>query len=88
MAMINVILGGKTAYNEGGPYVIGGQQSEIDENTPGLEKREIVIDDDREYTVMTEYWLDGELVKRGGHIHLKTGIFAEPFLASFGDQHG
>lgn len=84
MAEIMVILGGETHYNEGGPFVVGGSHAWIDENTPGLEKREVIIDDDREYTVMTEYWLDGELVKRGGHVHLKTGIFADAIQADFG----
>lgn len=85
---LNVILGGSTQYNEGGPYVIGGWPATIDENAPGLEKREVVIDDEREYTVMTEYWLDGELVKRGGHVHLKTGIFADAIQADFGEPDG
>lgn len=84
MPMIAVILGGKTHYNEGGPFVIGGEPSQIDENTSGLEVREIVIDDDREYTVMKEYWLDGELVKRGGHVHLKQGLFGAGITADFG----
>ena len=83
MAEINVILGGKTHYNEGGPYVVGGYETTMEDDDPRLEKREVIIDNDNEYTVMTEYWLDGELVKRGGHIHLKTGIFAETILASF-----
>lgn len=82
MGLINVILGGETHHNEGGPFVIGGHEAMVEEAT--LEKREVVIDDEREYTVMTEYWLDGQLVKRGGHVHLKTGIFAEPILADFG----
>lgn len=84
MAKLNVILGGETRYNEGGPYVVGGYPAEIDDDAPSLERREIIIDDDREYTVMVEYWLDGQLVKRGGHIHLKTGIFADGVLADFG----
>lgn len=86
MAKITVMLGGATAYNEAGPYVIGGELSEIEDDTPGLERREIIIDDEREHTVMHEYWLNGELVKRGGHVHLKTGIFADGILADFGDN--
>lgn len=83
--LIDVILGGKTHFNEGGPYVVGGAPARIDDAAPGLERREVIIDDAREYTVMTEYWLDGELVKRGGHVHLKTGIFADAIQADFGE---
>lgn len=84
MAKITVILGGKTHYNEGGPYVVGGYMAEIDEDTTGLEKKESILDNENEYTVMHEYWLDGELVKRGGTVNLKKGLGAEGVQAYLG----
>lgn len=36
-----------------------------------LEKKEGVVDDENEYTTWVEYWLDGELVHRSAHVHLK-----------------
>lgn len=36
-----------------------------------LEKREGLVDDDNERTSWVEYWLDGELVHRSVHVHLK-----------------
>lgn len=36
-----------------------------------LEKREGLIDNDNERTSWVEYWLDGELVHRSAHVHLK-----------------
>lgn len=86
MALITIILGGETHYNEAGPYVVGGALTEIDECHPDLKKLETIIDDNREHTVITEYWLAGELVKRGAQVNLKTGIFADAFQADFGDS--
>ena len=36
-----------------------------------LEKKEGAVDNDNEYTTWVEYWLDGELVHRSVHVHLK-----------------
>lgn len=52
--------------------------------TEALEKREGEVDDDNEHTTWVEYWLDGELVHRSAHVHLKKAMFADPQLASFG----
>ena len=39
-----------------------------------LEKREGLIDDENERTSWVEYWLDGELVHRSVHVHLKKAL--------------
>ena len=39
-----------------------------------LEKKEGVVDNDNEYTTWVEYWLDGELVHRSVHVHLKKAL--------------
>ena len=39
-----------------------------------LEKKEGMIDDDNERTTWVEYWLDGELVHRSVHVHLKKAL--------------
>ena len=36
-----------------------------------LEKREGLVDNDREHTKWVEYWHEGELVHRSVHVHLK-----------------
>lgn len=36
-----------------------------------LEKREGGFENDHECTTWVEYWLDGELVHRSAHVHLK-----------------
>lgn len=36
-----------------------------------LEKKEGVVDNENEHTTWVEYWLDGELVHRSVHVHLK-----------------
>lgn len=78
--LVNVITGGKTAYLDNGvPYVIGGKPAVMD--TEDLEKRTSTLDNDIERTVATEYWLDGELVHRSVHVHLKTGLFADGIAA-------
>lgn len=33
-----------------------------------------LIDDENEYTVWEEWRLDGKIVKRGVHVHLKKGL--------------
>lgn len=43
-----------------------------------LEKKEGVLDNDNEHTKWVEYWLDGELVHRSVHVHLKK---SPPLLA-------
>jgi hypothetical protein len=48
-----------------------------------LEKREGEVDDDNEHTTWTEYWLDGELVHRSVHVHLKKAVLAMGEAASF-----
>lgn len=49
-----------------------------------LEKREGSIDNDNEFTTWVEYWLDGELVHRSAHVHLKKNVLAEGIAASLG----
>ena len=39
-----------------------------------LEKRVGNVDNDHEYTTWVEYWLDGELVHRSAHVHLKKAL--------------
>ncbi len=82
MTKINVLLGGKTVYDNGVPRVEGGSPSVMD--TADLAKREHLIDNINERTEITEYWLHGELVHRSVDMHLKTGIFASGTLAGFG----
>jgi len=33
-----------------------------------------LVDDDNEYTIWEEWRLDGKIVKRGVHVHLKKGL--------------
>lgn len=70
---INVILGGKTVYENGVPITKGGTPGRMD--TGDLERRDIHIDNDVETTAVIEYWLDGEMVHRSVDMNLKTGIF-------------
>lgn len=46
-----------------------------------LEKREGSLDNEHEITRWVEYWLDGELVHRSVHVHLKKNVFAEGVAA-------
>lgn len=39
-----------------------------------LEKRTGALDNDNEHTEWVEYWLNGELVHRSVHVHLKQGL--------------
>jgi hypothetical protein len=49
----------------------------------GLEHREGVDENDNEIARWTEYWLEGELVHRSVHVHLKRGMFADGVTANF-----
>lgn len=42
-----------------------------------------VIDNDVEHTEVTEYLLDGQIVHRSVHVHLKQGFGVEGALGSF-----
>lgn len=48
-----------------------------------LWKKVGTVEDDNELTNWIEYWLDGELVHRSAHVHLKQNIVAETIAASF-----
>jgi hypothetical protein len=43
-----------------------------------------VVDNDHEHTVATEYRLEGRVVHRSVHVHLKQGLGIEAILGSFG----
>jgi hypothetical protein len=48
-----------------------------------LEKKEGTIDNENELTSWVEYWLEGELVHRSVHVHLKKmPVFAGAEAAS------
>ena len=47
-------------------------KGEMDESL--LEKKTGFVDNDNEYTTWVEYWLDGELVHRSVHVHLKKAL--------------
>jgi len=49
-----------------------------------LEKKEGSIDNDNEYTIWTEYWLEGELVHRSVHVQLKKNVAADGIAAMLG----
>lgn len=53
-------------------------------DTSLLEKREGVVDNDNEHTKWVEYWLDGELVHRSVHVHLKHNVLADGLAAALG----
>ena len=48
-----------------------------------LEKRTGIVDNENEHTQWVEYWLDGELVHRSAHVHLKRGMLSEGIAGSF-----
>jgi len=56
-------------------------KGEMDESL--LEKKEGFVDNDNEYTQWVEYWLNGELVHRSVHVHLKQHILADGVAAEF-----
>ena len=53
-----------------------------DEST--LEKREGVVDNDREHTEWVEYWDGDRLMHRSVHVSLKQGIGIEAVLGRIG----
>jgi hypothetical protein len=48
-----------------------------------LDKREGTDENDNEIVNWVEYHLDGELVHRSVHVHLKRGMFADGVTANF-----
>jgi hypothetical protein len=54
----------------------------MDENL--LEKREGSVDNENEFTRWIEFWLDGELVHRSVHVHLKKNVLADGVAAMIG----
>jgi hypothetical protein len=54
-------------------------KGEMDETL--LEKKEGEIDNDNETTKWVEYWLEGELVHRSVHVHLKKNVLADGVAA-------
>lgn len=48
-----------------------------------LEKREGSVDNEHEITRWVEYWLEGELVHRSVHVHLKKNVLADGVAAAF-----
>ena len=56
-------------------------KGEMDESL--LEKRETNHENDDEIVRAVEYWLDGELVHRSVHVHLKKNVFADGMAAVF-----
>ena len=55
-------------------------KGEMDESL--LEKKTGVVDNDHEYTAWVEYWLNGELVHRSVHVHLKKALVMSVEAAS------
>lgn len=49
-----------------------------------LQKQEGGHDDENERVSWVEYWLDGELVHRSVHVHLKKDVLAEGMAAMLG----
>lgn len=43
-----------------------------------------ILDNDHEHTVATEYRLEGRVVHRSVHVHLKQGLGIEAILGSLG----
>ncbi len=43
-----------------------------------------VLDNDHEHTEITEYFLEGKIVHRSVHVHLKEGIGIEAVLGRLG----
>lgn len=81
MALIAVIEGGKTHYDAFGlPSKVGGTPGFRD--TEEMELREVVTETDDEYSVATEYWLNGELMHRSAHVTMKR--WPDPILAEVG----
>lgn len=51
---------------------IDGHFSQMDESL--LDRRDVHDENDNEIVNAVEYWLDGEMVHRSAHIHLKRGL--------------
>lgn len=80
--LINVMLGGKTKWlTNNAPCVEGGYPSQMDDSL--LQKMELVTENENEKTVATEYWLDGELVHRSVHVHLKKPLELQGSIGKF-----
>lgn len=48
-----------------------------------LEDTSHEIDNDNEFTKVAEYRLDGKIVHRSVHVHLKQGLDAQPIAGGF-----
>lgn len=48
-----------------------------------LEKKEGTVDNEDELTKWVEYWLDGEIVHRSVHVHLKKALVMGAVTAAF-----
>ncbi len=55
-----------------------------DMNTDDLERKHGSFENDNEYTLWIEYWLDDELVHRSAHVHLKKNVVATGIAAMMG----
>jgi hypothetical protein len=62
--------------------LINGKHTEVDEAT--LTPNHSVIDNDNELTKVTEYLLDGVVVHRSVHVHLKKGLDIAAIAADIG----
>lgn len=54
-----------------------------DMDTDLLEKKVGDMEDDNEKTNWIEYYLEGELIHRSVHVHLKKNVMAESIAQSF-----
>jgi hypothetical protein len=59
--------------------IVNTTKGEMDDSL--LEKREGTVDNEQELTKWVEYWLEGELVHRSVHVHLKKNVFADGVAA-------
>lgn len=48
-----------------------------------LEKKQGTVDNEDELTKWVEYWLDGEIVHRSVHVHLKKALVMGAVTAAF-----
>ena len=62
--------------------LINGQYTEVDEAT--LTPNHSVIDNDNETTKVTEFLLNGVVVHRSVHVHLKKGLDIAAIAADIG----
>lgn len=49
-----------------------------------LERKDIVIDNDNEYTKVTEYWMGDQCIHRAVHVTLKTQSIPAGFVGNLG----